>query len=278
MVQFHARPPRKQGRLAQLVSASARHAEGHRFESYIAHMKINIIYEDENVLVVDKSSNVIVAPEGSTNQETLIDELIKQFPDLKNIGSAPRYGIVHRLDKDTSGILLIAKNNQTLFFLQNQFKERRVVKKYMALAVGDVKKEKGIIKTLMGRSPKDRRKQKVFLPLEPNSEGKREAITEFKVVKKFFDEGENKYTLLEVMPKTGRKHQIRAHLKFINHPIAGDKFYGFNKQPLPKGLERHFLHASFLKVLMPDGGEKEFQTDLPQNLIDVLNKLNESPQ
>lgn len=241
-------------------------------------MKLNIIYEDENVLAVDKPSNMIVAPEKPTNQETLIDELIKQFSHLKKVGSAPRYGIVHRLDKDTSGILLIAKNNQTLFFLQNQFKERKVVKKYIALVVGDVKKERGTIETLIGRSPKDRRKQKVYLEMEPGSAGKREAVTEFKVVKKFSDEKENDYTLLEVRPKTGRKHQIRTHLKFINHPIAGDKFYGFDNQPLPEGLERHFLQASFLKVLLPDGRKKEFQADLPQDLIDVLNKLNEIPQ
>lgn len=240
-------------------------------------MKLNIIYEDKNVLAVDKLSNVIVTPEGPTNQETLIDELIKQFPALKKVGSAPRYGIVHRLDKDTSGILLITKNNSTLFFLQNQFKKRKVVKKYIALVVGDVKKEKETIKTLMGRSPKDRRKQKVYLPLEPDSTGKRKALTEFKTIKKFSDEKGNKYTLLEVKPKTGRKHQIRTHLKSINHPIAGDKLYGFDNQPLPEELERHFLHASFLKVLLPDGKKKEFKADLPQDLINVIARLNEIP-
>jgi len=238
-------------------------------------MKLDIIYQDENVLVVDKPPNVIVAPEKPTSQETLIDVLVKQFPDLKKIGSPPRYGIVHRLDKETSGILLIAKNNQALIFLQDQFKKRKVVKKYMALVVGEVKKKKGTIKTLLGRSPKDRRRQKVYLPLEPDSAGKREATTEFQVIKKFCDGKKNKYTLLQVFPKTGRKHQIRTHLKFINHPIAGDRFYRFNKQPLPEGLRRHFLHAAFLKILLPQGKKKEFQAGLPQDLTSVLTKLNE---
>ena len=226
-------------------------------------------------MVVEKPPNVIVAPEKPTSQDTLINILIKEFADLKKIGSSPRYGIVHRLDKETSGILLVAKNNQALFFLQNQFKKRKVVKRYTALVVGEVKKQKGTIKTLMGRSPKDRLKQKVYFPLEPDSKGKRPAITEFKVVKKLCDRKKNKYTLLKVLPKTGRKHQIRAHLKFINHPICGDKFYRFKEQPLPEGLGRHFLHAAFLKILLPNGKEKEFKTGLPRDLTLALNKLDE---
>ena len=210
-------------------------------------MEFNILYEDENVLVIDKPAGI-------------------------NSDSFERR--VHRLDKDTSGILLIAKNDKTLDFLQKQFKEGEVEKKYLALVVGNIKTEGGKIETLIGRSPKDRKKQKVYLLHEPGSEGchpsttLRKAITEYKVLKKF----EN-YTLIEALPKTGRKHQIRVHLAYLSHPIVGDKMYGFKNQPLPKGLKRQFLHANHLKVKLPDGKIKEFKSDLPNNLKLCLQSL-----
>ncbi len=203
-------------------------------------MKFDILYEDENVLVIDK-------PAGINS-----DDFERR---------------VHRLDKDTSGILLIAKNDKTLDFLQKQFKEGEVEKKYIALVVGSLKNARAI-ETLLGRSPGDRRKQKVYLPREPGSEGKRKAVTEYKVLQKF----EN-YTLIEVLPKTGRKHQIRVHLSYLSHPIVGDKMYGFKNQPLPKGLKRQFLHANYLKVKLPDGKTKEFKSDLPNNLKLCLQNL-----
>jgi len=196
-------------------------------------MDLKIIYEDNNVLVIDKPAGTVVFPEGKTKKETLIDYIIEKFPDLENTGNAPRYGMVHRLDKDTSGILLIAKNDKTLEFLQKQFKERKVKKKYFALVVGNVKNNSGEIKTLIGRSPKDGKKQRVYLPHEPGAERKREAITEYNVVEKFLDKNEKNYTLLEVNIKTGRKHQIRTHLAYIGYPIVGDKLYGFKNQPCP---------------------------------------------
>lgn len=263
-----------------MVSASARHAEGRGFKSLNAHMRLKIIYEDDNLLVIDKPSNMVVFPEGLTSQDTLIDLLLKQFPYLKNVGKPPRYGIVHRLDKDTSGILLTAKNNKGLIFLQEQFKNRKVVKKYIALVVGNVKKSQGEIKTLIGRSPKNRIKQKVYLPLEPGSKDKREAITKYRVLKRFLkkeNSGLNKegYTLLDIILKTGRKHQIRTHFNYLGHPIAGDKLYAFRNQACPEDLKRQFLHASFLKIKLLDGREKEFSSELPEDLKSVLEKLNE---
>ncbi len=199
------------------------------------------LYEDENVLVIDKPAGV--------NS----DDFEKR---------------VHRLDKDTSGILLIAKNDKSLDFLQKQFKKRKVKKKYLALAVGNLKDKEGKIETLLGRSPKDRKKQKVYLSNEPGAEGKREAITEYKVLKKF-----KNYTLIEVQPKTGRKHQIRVHLSYISHPLAGDKMYGFKNQPCPEGLKRQFLHASYLKIQLPSGKIKEFKSELPEDLKKVIKNL-----
>lgn len=200
-----------------------------------------IIYEDDNLLAIDKAAGI--------NS----DDFEKR---------------VHRLDKDTSGVLLIAKNDKSLEFLQKQFEGRNTLKKYIALVTGHLKDKNGEIETLLGRAPGDRRKQKVYFPLDPDAQGKREAITKYKVLKNF-----KNYDLIELEPKTGRKHQIRAHLAWLGHPIAGDKLYGFKNQPAPSGLDRHFLHAEYLKITMPNGEKKEFRSDLPEDLKNVLDKL-----
>jgi 23S rRNA pseudouridine1911/1915/1917 synthase len=205
--------------------------------------KINIIYEDKDLLVIDKPAGI-----DSDSFENRI----------------------HRLDKDTSGILLIAKNNEALDFFQKQFQERKVEKKYTALVVGEIKDDKreGIIKTLIGRSPKDRRKQKVYFPHEPDSKGKREAITKYRVLQNF-----KNYTLIEVKTETGRKHQIRDHFAYFNHPIVGDKVYGFKNQLCPEGLKRQFLHANYLKIKLPNNQIQEFKSELPKELKLCLQKL-----
>jgi len=233
-------------------------------------MNLKIIYEDENVLVIDKPSGIIVSSERNSladKEKTLIDYLIEQYPELKKVGEFPRYGIVHRLDKDTSGILLVAKNNKTLEFLQDQFKQRKIVKKYLTLVVGKIKQNQGEINTLIGRAPKDRKKQKVYLLGEPNSKGKREAKTYYKVLERF-----KNYTFLEIKPKTGRKHQIRCHLNWIHHPLAGDKLYGFKNQLTPENLDRQFLHASYLKTTLLTE-EREFKSNLPEDLKNIIKKL-----
>lgn len=233
-------------------------------------MELKIIYEDDNVLTVDKPAGIIVFPEGHfpvDKQKTLIDYLIEKYPELKNTGLPPRFGIVHRLDKDTSGIILIAKNNNTLKFLQDQFKQRKVMKKYLALVIGEIKEDNGEIETLISRAPKDRRKQKAYSKEKPGFKEKREAKTLYRVIERF-----KNYTLLEIEPKTGRKHQIRCHLVWIHHPIAGDKLYGFKNQPCPKNLSRQFLHASYLKVDSLTG-EKEFKSNLPDDLEKTIKTL-----
>lgn len=202
---------------------------------------MQIIYEDENVLVLDKPAGI-------------------------NADDIPRR--VHRLDKDTSGILLVAKNDKTLEFLQKQFQERKVEKKYIALVAGNLKNKEGVIETLLGRSPKDRRKQKVYLLHEPGAKGKREARTLYRTLKRF-----KNYDFVEVKPQQGRKHQIRCHFAYLSHPVAGDKLYGFKNQPCPKGLERQFLHASYLKITLPNGQTKEFKSGLPTDLKLCLQNL-----
>jgi len=207
------------------------------------------IYQDDNVLVVDKPAGVVITD---------------IYPGLSK---------AHRLDKDTSGVLLIAKNEKALIFLQKQFKQRSVEKKYIALVVGNIKNNQARIETLIGRSKKQGTKQKVYLTTEPGSKGKREAITEYKVLERFKD-----YTLLEVFPKTGRMHQIRTHLAYINHPVAGDKKYGFKNQPCPKELKRQFLHASYLKIKLPNAEPKELSSELAQDLKSCLKNLKKDYQ
>ncbi len=231
-------------------------------------MEPKIIYEDKDVLVVDKPAKIMVYSEIPTEEETLVSLLLKKYPELKNVGNPPRYGLVHRLDKDTSGVILVAKNNDVLAFLQKQFKEKQIEKKYIGLAIGNMQDDQGRLETLMGRSPSDRLKQKVYLEGDPDSTGKRKAITEYKVLERFAE-----YTLLELFPKTGRTHQLRCHLAYLSHPIVGDELYGFKNQPTPAGLTRHFLHSNSVKFTLPDGEVKEIKSALPEELNNILTNL-----
>jgi len=228
-------------------------------------MQIKTVYEDENVLIVNKPAGITVFPEEPSEIKTLVDYIIEAFPYIENVGSSPRYGIVHRIDKDTSGILVVAKNNKEFEFLQEQFKERKTEKKYIALAVGEIKNNNSEIETLIGRSPKDRRKQKVFLPNDPKAEGKRTALTQYTVLERF-----KGYTLCEISIKTGRKHQIRTHFSYIGHPIAGDKLYGFKGQIK---TERQFLHASYIKIRSIDNKEIEVSIELPEDLKEIIKNI-----
>ena len=247
-------------------------------------MDLTIIYEDKDLLVVDKPAGLVVFPEGEiTGEKTLVDFLMGKYPEIKNAGPAPRYGIAHRLDKNTSGILLVAKNASTLEFLQEQFSrgaqalnheksvlplEKMLEKKYITLVCGSVKNDHGIIHTLMGRSKSDPRKQTAHSLGYTGKSGLREAITEYTVLKRFTD-----YTLLEVKIKTGRKHQIRCHMAYLKHPVAGDNLYGFKDSPKIDGLTRQFLHASEITLPLPSGQIKKFQSHLPEDLEKILNNL-----
>jgi len=237
--------------------------------------RLNIIFQDENILVVEKPAGIVTLPDEKNKSGVFLELLLSEFPEQKKVNE--RGGILHRLDKDTSGLILVAKNKETFDFLVKEFKERKVEKKYLALVVGKIDGEKGVIETLVGRSPKDRKKQKAFLLLDPEAkrQGLRKAVTEYKALKHFRD-NENDYTLIEASPKTGRKHQIRVHLAHIGHPIVGDKVYGFKNQPVPKGLDRHFLHATYLKIKLPSGEEKEFRCPLPTYLDAIVKQMTET--
>ncbi len=206
---------------------------------------LKVIYKDDDLVVYDKPAGV-------------------------NCDDFPLRA--HRLDKDTSGLFLVAKNQLALEFFQKQFQERKVEKKYLALVVGHLPNNNGELETLIGRSPGDRRKQKVYSEGEPDATDKRKAITHYRVLQRF----EN-YDLIEAEPKTGRKHQIRTHLAYLGHPIASDKLYGFKGQIAPKDLKRQFLHASFIKIQLLNGQIQEFKSDLPPELQLCLTNLTHSP-
>jgi len=230
-------------------------------------MNIPIIYEDDDLIVIDKPAGILVHPvfsfanlprrqAGATadESETLIEFLLKKYPQAK---------LVHRLDKDTSGIMVIAKNEKAYEFLKAQFQSREIKKKYLALVCGILKDKKGIIAKSISKSRK-RGGSQTTAPI-----GKmREAITRYEVIKEFPN-----YSLLETTPETGRTHQIRVHLASIGHPIAGDEKYKFKRQEKINGLNRQFLHAKYLKFKLPNGAIKEFTSDLPNELSKILENL-----
>lgn len=220
-------------------------------------MIIPIIYEDKDILVVDKPANLLVhPPENSKNQapNKKQNTLIDYFPKAK---------LVHRLDKDTSGLILLAKNEKAYNWLKSQFKNRKIKKKYIALVHGKTEDKKGIITKSIGKSRK-RGGSQTTTPIGKT----REAITRYETIKQYPN-----HTLLEISPETGRTHQIRVHLASIGHPIAGDEKYKFKRQNQIPGLNRQFLHASYLKFQMPDANIKEFNSDLPKDLKSILKKL-----
>lgn len=219
---------------------------------------LTIIYEDDDLLVVDKPAGLTVHPAPGHPDHTLVNAILSHFPRLADISDSLRPGIVHRLDKDTSGVMLVAKNKIAQANLINQFKARSVVKAYLVLVKGKLTPERGIIEAAIGRDPRNRKRMAVV------TEG-REARTEYQVIKYIGD-----YTLLEVTPETGRTHQIRVHLAAIDYPVAGDLVYGIRSDH----LSRQFLHACRLGFKLPSTGEYvEFKSELPPDLAQALKEL-----
>lgn len=214
-----------------------------------------IIYEDANLLVVNKEAGVSVHADDHQTEGTLIQEIQKTYPAAE---------LAHRLDKNTSGLLMIAKNNAAYEYVKRLFKERRILKTYTALVSGIVSNNEGVISLPIARSKKDFRKR---IATPHAVEGARPAETRFTVLDRFPQLG---YTLIEAHPKTGRMHQIRSHLASIGHPVACDKLYGGKRHKCPIGLGRQFLHASALEFTAPDGKHLRFEADLPQDLAQAL--------
>ncbi len=221
---------------------------------------LKIVYEDKDVIVVDKPAGLTVHPAPGHPEHTLANAILSHIPEIADTGERERPGIVHRLDKDTSGLIIIAKNNQAHQNLTEQFKNRTVKKTYLTVVKGRVAPERGTIEAPIGRDRSHREK----MSITDNSHG-REARTKYHVIKHI-----GSYSLLEAVPETGRTHQIRVHLAAIGYPVIGDQVYGV-KSPL---LGRQFLHAHRIIFKLPSSGEEvEFSSELPPDLAEALENI-----
>ncbi len=223
---------------------------------------LQVVFENADLLLVNKPAGMVVHPSAGHASGTLVHAALAHAPEMEGIGGEIRPGVVHRLDKDTSGLILVAKNERTQQLLQDQFRLRQVKKVYLAMVDGMPPTPKGRVEAPIGRDP-SKRKQMAVVPLKRG----REAVTEYFTMEKF-----PHHTLLEAHPLTGRTHQIRLHMAFLGCPIVGDTIYGFTHPSLP--LKRQFLHAARITFVLP--GEKQastFEAPLPQDLAAVLEGL-----
>jgi 23S rRNA pseudouridine1911/1915/1917 synthase len=228
---------------------------------------LDVLYEDDALLVIDKPAGMVVHPAPGHPGGTLVNALLAGYPELA-IEGGDRPGIVHRLDRDTSGLILVARHEKARRALQRQFKERQVHKAYLALLDGHLQPAWGRIEAPIGRDPNHRQRMAVLL-------GGREAMTEYHVLEQFAHQvgpAAGDYTLVEAEPRTGRTHQIRVHLSSIGHPVVGDSVYGRRRTSLP--MNRQFLHACRLRFKHPSSGQRiEIESPLPRDLAAVLELL-----
>ncbi len=223
---------------------------------------LDIVFENEDLIVVNKPAGMVVHPAVGHSSGTLVNAMLGYDPDIEGIGGEERPGVVHRLDKETSGLILLAKNERAHRWLQDQFRLRKVEKTYLALVDGKPPTPSGRVEAYIGRDPSHRKRMAIV----SESRG-REAISEYKTVESF-----RNHTLLEFHPLTGRTHQIRLHCAFLGCPIVGDEVYGRKKPSIE--INRHFLHAYRLKIVLPKEKEpRVFEAPLPEELNDVLDRL-----
>lgn len=224
---------------------------------------MEVIYSDEDIIVVNKPPGISVHGGPQVRGKTLVDFLLEQFPEIQNVGDDPavRPGIVHRLDKDTSGVMVIARTQKSFEELKKMFQERRVEKTYRAIVCGIVKKQQGVIDFPIGRLAKN--------PLKRGTgegrakiRGARDAATEYHVLKQG-----NDFSLLELFPKTGRMHQIRVHMKALGYPVACDHVYGGKSGCCPAGVSRQLLHASAIAISLQEGKRLRFEADPPDDFL-----------
>lgn len=229
---------------------------------------LDIIFEDQDLLVLNKPQGMVVHPSTGHKRGTLANALLSYCPQLAGVGGYLRPGIVHRLDKDTSGLLLVGKSELAYQRLTQQLKKRRVQRRYLALVHGRVREQKGVIDAPLGRDPRNRKKRTVLLA---NAPGAREACTYYYVLERFAE-----YTLLDVALETGRTHQIRVHLDYAGYPVAGDRVYGQQQNSL--NLPGQALHAYQISFRHPRTGEElSFKAPPPPVFANTLERLRSSP-
>tara|TARA_Y100000590_G_scaffold160987_1_gene184572 strand:- start:5689 stop:6507 length:819 start_codon:yes stop_codon:yes gene_type:complete len=221
-------------------------------------MDLNVIYEDMDLLVIDKPSGIVVHPGPGHKSGTLANGLIARMPTIGEVGERIRPGIIHRLDKDTSGLIVVAKNAISHEHISKQIKNRTVLKMYIAMLSGHPNPSEGIIKSHVGRDPSHRKRMAVV-------DNGRYAESHFRVLEKL-----NGYSLASIEIKTGRTHQIRVHMSSIGHPIVGDTIYGGERST----INRQFLHASKIGFKLPSTGVyTEFESKMPEDLLDLLQNI-----
>lgn len=222
---------------------------------------LDILYEDTDIIVVNKPRGMVVHPAAGNYQGTLVNALLDHCRDLSGINGEIRPGIVHRLDKDTSGVMVAAKNDHAHLSLAEQIKERTASRKYLAIVHGNIAEEQGIINAPIGRHPSDRKKMAVTFS---NS---KQAITRFRVVERFIN-----FTLVECKLQTGRTHQIRVHMQYIGHPVVGDPKYGPEKKRF--NIQGQALHSAELSLKHPTTNQDMlFSAPLPPDMADILTEL-----
>ncbi len=240
-----------------LPSAQLRHVKP---QSY----PLEIVYEDDDLLVINKAAGMVVHPAPGHSDDTLVNALVARYPQLEEQTNDVRPGIVHRLDRDTSGLLIVAKNTHTQAALIEMMKQHTIVKRYLALVEGNISLDHGSIDAPIGRNPRNRQQMAI------TATGSREARTHFRVLERFA-----RHTLLMLELETGRTHQIRVHLKAIGHPVVGDAVYGSGRSRNEPALQRQFLHAYQLKFQHPTTGEVvELAAPLPKDLQIILEQKN----
>lgn len=262
-VQVDGLPARKSGQILQPGQAVRLAIPATQPSALVGEdIPLDILYESERVLVVNKPAGMVVHPAAGHERGTLVHAVLGYAPGMEGIGGQERPGVVHRLDKDTSGLILLAKDERAHRWLQEQFRFREVRKTYLALVDGSPPTPRGRVEAPIGRDPGHRKRMAVMPP------GKgREALSEYLTLESFAA-----HTLLQFHPLTGRTHQIRLHCAFLGCPVVGDTVYGRRRPTIP--LPRHFLHASRIEIVLP--GEREaraFEAPLPEELERVLRDL-----
>lgn len=224
---------------------------------------LTVVYEDTDIIVVNKAAGMVVHPAPGHYDDTLVNALLARNPELQGVGNDLRPGIVHRLDKDTSGLIIVARNARSLALLVEQMKHREITKRYLALVEGVISLDQGSIDAPIGRDRRNRQQMAITVV------DSREARTHFRVLQRF-----KNYTLLLLQLETGRTHQIRVHLQAIGHPVVGDLVYGSGDAQRGLGLHRQFLHAYQLQFAHPvTGASLELEAPLPDDLQIVLDRL-----
>ena len=227
---------------------------------------LDIRYEDDDLILVNKPAGIVVHPSVGNETGTLVNAILYYCPNIEGIDFTLRPGIVHRLDKYTSGLIVVAKNDRALRYMQAQFKERTIKKKYLALVEGQITPAAALIDAPLGRDPKQRKKMAV-IPLH-SSHTARESQTRYETAVSY-----DNFTLVNCFPLTGRTHQIRVHLAYVGYPIVCDHIYGRRKRSFPE-LRRHFLHAAELTFKRPsDEAELTFEAELPPELQTIIDQL-----